>query len=104
MIYGIYLFLSKHQYIKKQKILIISNKVEEIYTETAFLEYQYLDEEDSENIQLLIRERKIDALLSLGEERKNEKIRSYIELCKIYGIRFAYPKIDKSTEHIPQKE
>lgn len=100
----VYMLLASYWYIEKQRILVLTDSQDKWYDDTSFTKYMYKLETDVEPIEKMIREREIDALLYLWKDRQNPRTRRYIELCQIYGVRFAYPKIERSTEHIPHRE
>lgn len=105
LIWLIYVTLSRYKLIPKQKILIVGSSKETLYKDSWCTHYEHIEEEgNTEKIEKLIRDRSIDTLFYLGEKRNAPFTLSIIELCKIYGIRFAYPKIEWGTAHIPQRE
>ncbi len=95
LIWLIYVTLSRYKLIPKQKILIVGSSKETLYKDSWCTHYEHIEEEgNTEKIEKLIRDRSIDTLFYLGEKRNAPFTLSIIELCKIYGIRFAYPKIE----------
>ena len=66
--------------------------------------YTYISANQKEEIQNLIRERKVDAIISLAENTTSRTIREVISLARIYGIPFVYPKLLPGVEHLKPRE
>lgn len=67
-------------------------------------EYRYVSTSDHEIIRSLIREGRIDGIISLAENTSTKIMREIISLARIYGIPFVYPKLLPGVEHLRQRE
>ena len=52
----------------------------------------------------MIRERRIDAVLSTLGKKETKNTLEIIKLCEIYGISYAYPKILPYVYELPRKD
>lgn len=84
----------KKWYLKKKQILVIWEDTIEWHRleKTAFIHFIFHKSENIEEIHTLIREKKVETVLSLYGDQ-NKEIQEIVELCAIYGITFAYPQI-----------
>ncbi len=103
--YNVFSYLYKKDYLQKRKILVIGKKEESesilIHDPTASL--LYLDVWEKTEIKESIRKREIDTILSLNYTNiKN--LEEIIELARVYGISFVYPKIIPEAENFTHRE
>lgn len=56
-------------------------------------QYLYVPLAEKENILNSIRNREVDCIISLAENNTLKPMREIIELSRIYGIAFFYPKL-----------
>jgi lipopolysaccharide/colanic/teichoic acid biosynthesis glycosyltransferase len=97
--------LVQYGQVEKKKILIIEDGKNPTHIQKSKLcTYIHLSGEENSTIQLLIRERKIDAILSTQSDLSNSLIADIIKLARIYGIAFVYPKILPNTDKFTRKE
>ena len=98
--------LYEHGVLRKKRILILSSTEETPYTFSSHpsIEYLSLRATESEEIFALIREKKIDSILSILGKNETKKTLEIIKLCEIYGISYAYPKILPHVYELPKHD
>lgn len=103
--YNVFSYLYKKDYLQKRKILVIGKKEESesilIHDPTASL--LYLDVWEKTEIKENIRKREIDTILSL-KHTNIKNLEEIIELARVYGISFVYPKIIPEAENFTHRE
>ncbi len=103
--YNVFSYLYKKDYLQKRKILVIGKKEESesilIHDPTASL--LYLDVWEKTEIKESIRKREIDTILSL-KYTNIKNLEEIIELARVYGISFVYPKIIPEAENFTHRE
>lgn len=92
--YLLYMSFSRKWIIKKRRIMVLSSQDtnSQILWEQYGVEYVYLDIDTSEEVSSTIRSWEIDAIISLTKNQNDPRITKVIELARIYGIPFSYPK------------
>lgn len=93
--------------LSKRKILIINTSKQNSYTLTEHPSIKYIYREyleSEEEIMNLIRQRKVDTVVTMDGGKSIENISSLIELCEIYGMSYAYPKILPQVFELPKKD
>ena len=90
----------------RKKILVIVPKEWESYTLLPHpsIEYIYQDASQYGAIFRSIREKSVDAVLSLLWKNETKKTLEVIKLCEIYGISYSYPKILPSVLELPKRD
>lgn len=90
----IYGALYKKWHLQKNKILVVYDEKHQVkLDESIFSEYLYTPLKDIETIRNLIRTRDIDTIISVCRENSWKIITEIINLSRIYGIGFVYPKL-----------
>ncbi len=94
-IYSIYMTLYSHWNLQKELVLVVwgGDKKNE-FNENHYYRYLYKDSNKKNEIESIIREKKLNSIVYLADHSRIETIFS---LSKIYGIPLMYPKISKYT-------
>lgn len=92
--------------LSKKKILVIESGEESPYilTEHPSIEYIYQSARNYGDIFTLIREKKIDTVLSILGKKETRETLEIIKLCEIYGVSYAYPKILPYVYELPRRD
>lgn len=95
----------KRWYFEKRKTLVISDNDKEKVPleENPTTKYLYVSSNDTEKIATLIRKREIETIISLARNT-TEKMQETIELARVYGISFVYPKVLPGLQDFTRKE
>lgn len=103
---GILNIFYKKWILSKRKILVIETLEENPYQLAPHpsVEYIHVYANEHEKIYRMIREKSIDAVLSMIGKKDTENIIEIIKLCEIYGISYAYPKILPHVYELPKKD
>ena len=90
----------------RKKILVIRSEKETPYIliEHPSLEYMYASSKSFPAIYALIREKKVDTILSMLGKWDTQEIEEMVKLCEIYGISYAYPKILPHVYELPKHD
>lgn len=94
-IYTLYSILYKKWKIKKESILVIfdSDKIYK-FEEDECYKYHYKNQNETQEIEKIIREKKLNSIIYLSN---HSEIGNIFSLAKIYGIPLMYPKISQYT-------
>jgi exopolysaccharide biosynthesis polyprenyl glycosylphosphotransferase len=93
--------------LSKRKILIINASKQNSYilSEHPSINYIYRESaQDEEEIMHLIREKKVDTVITMDGGKNIGNIQSLIQLCEIYGVSYAYPKILPQVFELPKRD
>lgn len=92
--------------LQKKKILIIETSEENPYRlmDHPSIEYIRVDATKYGEIFRLIREKWVDAVLSMLGKKETKNTLEIIKLCEIYGISYAYPKILPHVYELPRHD
>ncbi|MDD2693974.1 MAG: exopolysaccharide biosynthesis polyprenyl glycosylphosphotransferase [Candidatus Gracilibacteria bacterium] len=103
---GILNTLYQKNILSKKRILVIETKEENPYQLTPHpsIEYISIDASRYADIYSMIREKKVDAVLSMLGKRETKNTIEIIKLCEIYGISYAYPKILPHVYELPRQD
>jgi CoA-binding domain len=103
---SIYNSLIRHGKIEKRRIIIIhdSAQSQEVFENDIFSEYLPYSLDDQKILEDRIRAGGIEAIIVLSDDHSKTEIRKILELARIYGITFCYPKIRSGTPIPKQQE
>ena len=104
--YTLYSILYRSWYLEKSTTIILYTKESERYElmENIMTQYLYVPLAEKENILNSIRNREVDCIISLAENNTLKPMREIIELSRIYGIAFFYPKLIRWNEQYTRRE
>lgn len=103
--HNIFVYLYKKNYLQKRKILAIgtNNETEKILINDPTTDLILLDIWEKEKMKEYMRKREIDTILSL-KHTDIKNLEEIIELARVYGISFVYPKIIPEAQNFTPRE